>query len=89
MKYEYRRETTTADKLYNRDVQLAEARDEIRYLRERVDQLVKDRQRLYSRVWSLKQARPAYQPRPVKPRDEAHARLLAATQEAYKPRKAA
>lgn len=83
MKYEYRRELTTADKLYNREVQLAEARDEICYLRERVANLTKSRDRLYSRVWGLKQTRPAYAPRPVQPRDEGHERLLAATAEAY------
>jgi chromosome segregation ATPase len=83
MKYEYRREDTLTNKLHNRDQQLAEARNEIRELRNRVEQLTKDRQRLYSRVWGLKQTRATYAPRPQQPRDEGEARLLAAVQEAY------
>lgn len=89
MKYEYRRETTLANKLYNREVQLAEARDEIQHLRARIDTLTKDRQRLYSRVWALKQTRPAYAPRPTKPRNEGHQRLLEAVNEAYGRKKVA
>jgi FtsZ-binding cell division protein ZapB len=89
MKYEYRRETTPADKIYNLQVQLAEARDENQRLQERAEWLRKERDRLLSRVWSLKKTRAAYAPRQVKPRDEGHARLIAAIQEAYKPRREA
>lgn len=84
--YQYHREDTTAHKLANRDRQLKEARQEIHRLQQRIETLTKDRQRLYSRVHALKKVRPLYAPKPVQPRDEAHARLLAAVNEAYKPR---
>ena len=83
MKYEYRREDTLTNKLYNRDVQLAEARDEIRRLQERTQWLMKERDRLLSHVWSLKKTRPARNQRPVEPLNEGHARLIAAVNEAY------
>jgi len=82
MKYEYRREDTLTNKLYNRDVQLAEARDEIQRLQERTQWLMKERDRLLSHVWSLKKTRPARNPRPIEPLNEGHARLIAAANEA-------
>jgi chromosome segregation ATPase len=81
--YKYRREDTLANKLANRDQQLKEAREEIRLLRARCERLAKDKMNLQSRIHALKKVRPLREPRPVKPVDEGHARILAAVQEAY------